>query len=289
MALLALPLLAAQATAAPGVAQLASQLADDAGRLGAARTELQSAQDELRVVRRAHRALRGEVEGRLVAIYKFGGSSGALERVVGGESMEDVGRTMDVLDQVADHDAALLVRWKRLDARLVKLKRRSAKLKREVKHLERVVQKSRERLSAAEAVVAEARREAERMALIPDSPLLPKVGHPETTAVQASGGGGVSANQPIGFTQSGVASVYHDSFTGQTTANGEVYNPNAFTAAHPSLPFGTWVTVSGAGGSIQVRINDRGPFVGGRIIDLSGAAGAAIGLSLGPVTLSVAS
>jgi hypothetical protein len=289
MALLALPLLAAQAVAAPGIPQLASQLADDAGRLGEARTELQAVQSELRVVRRDHRRLRREVEGRLVAIYKLGGSSGALERVVGGESMEDVGATMSVLDQVAEHDSALLVRWKRLDVRLDQLTTRVANLEREVTRLEAVVQKSRERLSAAEAAAAKARREAERMALIADSPLLPKVGHPETTSVQAAGGGGVSANQPIGFTQSGTASVYHDSFTGQTTANGEVYDPNAFTAAHPSLPFGTWVTVTGQGGSIQVRINDRGPFVGGRVIDLSGAAGAAIGLSLGPVTLSVAS
>jgi rare lipoprotein A len=290
MAVLALlPVLAVHATAAPGIPQLASQLAADAGRLGEARTELHEVQADLRDVRREHRLLRREVEGRLVAIYKLGGRSGALERVVGGESMQDVGATMTVLDQVAEHDAALLVRWKRLDDRLGKLTRRAGNLTREVDRLETVVQKSRERLSAAEAAAARARREAERMALIADSPLLPKVGHPETTAVQASGGGGVSVNQPIGFTQSGTASVYHDSFTGQTTANGETYDPNAFTAAHPSLPFGTWVTVSGANGSIQVRINDRGPFVGGRIIDLSGAAASAIGLSLGSVTLSVAS
>ena len=126
------------------------------------------------------------------------------------------------------------------------------------------------------------------MARIQDSPLLPKVGNPEVTAVQAEEGSNPSASQPIGFQQSGTASVYHDSFAGEQTANGETYDPNAFTAAHPSLPFGTWVTVTGPAGSIQVRINDRGPFVGGRVIDLSRAAGAAIGVSLDSVTISVA-
>ena len=131
------------------------------------------------------------------------------------------------------------------------------------------------------------------MARKPDSPLLPKVGNPETTAVQVGDGDDASAApttaQPIGFQQSGIASFYADSFTGQQTANGEVYDPGAFTAAHPSLPFGTWVTVSGPGGTVSVRINDRGPFVGGRVIDLSRAAAAAVGVSgVGSVTLSVA-
>ena len=125
------------------------------------------------------------------------------------------------------------------------------------------------------------------MARIADSPLLPKVGHPENASVDASTGS-VSDGQPIGFVQTGVASYYSDSFAGEKTSNGEVYDPSAFTAAHPSLPFGTWVTVTGPAGSVSVRINDRGPFVGGRIIDLSRAAANAIGLSLGEVTISVA-
>jgi len=64
------------------------------------------------------------------------------------------------------------------------------------------------------------------------------------------------------------------------TANGERMNPNALTAAHRSLPFGTKVRVENLsnGRSVVVRINDRGPFVGGRIIDLSKAAAARIGM-----------
>lgn len=69
----------------------------------------------------------------------------------------------------------------------------------------------------------------------------------------------------------GSASFYHDSLAGRLTANGEKYNPNAATCAHRSLPFGTVVVVedTATGKKAQCRINDRGPFVGGRIIDLS--------------------
>lgn len=65
-----------------------------------------------------------------------------------------------------------------------------------------------------------------------------------------------------------------------TTASGERMNPNALTAAHRTLPFGTKVRVKNLhnGRSVVVRINDRGPFVGGRVIDLSKAAAAQIGI-----------
>ena len=61
------------------------------------------------------------------------------------------------------------------------------------------------------------------------------------------------------------------------TASGERFNPNALTAAHRSLPFGTRVRVTHKGRSVTVRINDRGPFIKGRSIDLSRAAARAIG------------
>ena len=74
--------------------------------------------------------------------------------------------------------------------------------------------------------------------------------------------------------QSGVASYYADKFHGRKTSNGETYNMNAFTAAHQTLPFGTRVTVTNVknGRSVTLRINDRGPFVKNRIIDVSLAA-----------------
>jgi rare lipoprotein A len=85
---------------------------------------------------------------------------------------------------------------------------------------------------------------------------------------------------------SGIASVYSD----RRTASGEAMNPGALTAAHRTLPFGTEVTVINRdnGRSVVVRINDRGPFVRGRVIDLSPAAARALGVDgLAPVSLIV--
>ena len=86
--------------------------------------------------------------------------------------------------------------------------------------------------------------------------------------------------------QSGIASVY----SGGRTANGERASASGLTAAHRSLPFGTLVRVTNdsTGRSIVVRINDRGPFVRGRVIDITPAAARAIGFSgLAHVTLTV--
>jgi rare lipoprotein A len=88
--------------------------------------------------------------------------------------------------------------------------------------------------------------------------------------------------------ETGIASVY--GYDGQKTANGERANPRGMTAAHKSLPFGTMVTVVNKknGREVTVRINDRGPFIPGRIIDLTPAAASELGFSgLAPVQISV--
>jgi rare lipoprotein A len=77
--------------------------------------------------------------------------------------------------------------------------------------------------------------------------------------------------------ESGIASVY--AYSGEVTANGETATPTSLTAAHKTLPFGTLVRVTNdvTGQWVMVRINDRGPFVDGRIIDLTPAGAEAIG------------
>ncbi len=89
--------------------------------------------------------------------------------------------------------------------------------------------------------------------------------------------------------QASVASWYGPGFQGRRTASGERFNTHAFTAAHKSLPFGTRLKVTnvGTGRSVVVRINDRGPFVRGRELDLSHAAARAIGMS-GTARISIA-
>src|SRR3954471_24541332 len=86
-----------------------------------------------------------------------------------------------------------------------------------------------------------------------------------------------------GAIQTGIASWYGPGFHGKRTANGEVYDQYELTAAHQTLPLGPRVMVTSLsnGRAVEVRINDRGPFVGGRVIDLSYAAASVIGM-LGP-------
>jgi rare lipoprotein A len=80
--------------------------------------------------------------------------------------------------------------------------------------------------------------------------------------------------------QTGVASYYNDRHQGKKTASGELYQNTKFTAAHRSLPFGTEVKVTNLsnGKSVSVRVNDRGPYAKGRLIDLSKVAAKQIGL-----------
>lgn len=89
------------------------------------------------------------------------------------------------------------------------------------------------------------------------------------------------APAPIIQGEEGIASWYGHPFDGRRTSSGEIYNMHAMTAAHRTLPFGTLVRVHDLenGKSVEVRINDRGPFVEGRIIDLSHAAAMAMGMS----------
>ena len=100
-----------------------------------------------------------------------------------------------------------------------------------------------------------------------------------------------TAGEP-GWVQEGIASYYAHKFHGRTTASGETYDMMAMTAAHRTLPFGTRVRVVNKdnGRSVVVRINDRGPFVAGRVIDLSRASAEELGMmgsGVAPVRLEV--
>ncbi len=83
-----------------------------------------------------------------------------------------------------------------------------------------------------------------------------------------------------GFRQRGVASYYGEGFDGNLTASGEVFHMNELTCAHPSLPFGTVLRVTNLdnGKETTVRVNDRGPYYGGRIVDLSYGAAQELGM-----------
>ena len=101
------------------------------------------------------------------------------------------------------------------------------------------------------------------------------------TALSPSFAHAEPGSNPGRVVQSGQASWYGPGFHGRKTASGETFNTNELTAAHRTLPFGTKVRVINkrTGKSVVVRINDRGPFAHGRVIDLSRASAQAIGIS----------
>jgi len=108
-------------------------------------------------------------------------------------------------------------------------------------------------------------------------------------ALGAAGCTAVRPTPPVtNGVQSGVASWYGPGFHGRRTANGEIYDQYELTAAHQTLPLGTRVMVTNLnnGRAVEVRINDRGPFVDGRVIDLSYAAARTVGM-IGPGTAPV--
>jgi peptidoglycan lytic transglycosylase len=101
----------------------------------------------------------------------------------------------------------------------------------------------------------------------------------------------VTPSSGSGHSFSGMASFYGNE-SGSQTASGQRFNQNAMTAAHRSLPFGTKLRVTHGGRSVVVTINDRGPFIRGRVLDLSTGAARAIGLTsagVGRVTAEVVS
>ena len=101
-------------------------------------------------------------------------------------------------------------------------------------------------------------------------------------------GGGTVDSFPPGTVETGYASWYGDPYHGRRAANGEIYDKNRLTAAHRIMPFDTWVEVTNLENdrSVTVRITDRGPFVKGRIVDLSQEAARRIRM-IGPGTALV--
>ncbi len=113
--------------------------------------------------------------------------------------------------------------------------------------------------------------EAVAAAIAEANPLASETATPTTT---------VTVGEVLARLETGIASWYGGRFHGRKTASGEAFNMDALTAAHPKLPFGSWVRVRnlGNGRSVDVRINDRGPYIKRRIIDLSRAAARALGV-----------
>ena len=120
--------------------------------------------------------------------------------------------------------------------------------------------------------------------------------HHAASKAQTPGSNWLDSNASIGSQSSGRSfsgkASFYGSESGSRTASGQRFNQNAMTAAHRSLPFGTKLRVTHRGQSVVVTVNDRGPFIRGRVLDLSKGAARAIGLTgagVGHVTAEVVS
>jgi len=133
----------------------------------------------------------------------------------------------------------------------------------------------RRRLAEGLAVVLSVASLGAGAASRPDSLEAAKITKPQVIAT----GGHINKQKKSQPYQVGTASWYGDYFQGKQTASGEPYDMRDFTAAHPTLPLGTFVRVTNLknGKAVVVRVNDRGPVVDGRIIDVSYNAARALG------------
>lgn len=115
-------------------------------------------------------------------------------------------------------------------------------------------------------------------ALAQEEPAVAEIADPAATANATAT---AAESTPLKRLETGIASWYGKQFHGRKTASGERFDMDALTAAHPKLPFGSWVRVRDlvSGRSVDVRINDRGPHIKQRVIDLSRAAARALGVS----------
>lgn len=239
-------------------------------------------------------------EQRLTSIYKLG--EGQFYGVVlSSDSITDAATRLSYLSQISDNDIKLVQRVK-FDAaevrrlhqqvddikqanagELEELQRRRLELDGRISTSEQQIDENTQKIAEAEA------REMEKVAMtaasepgvsIYDSLLSPSVLLGNSQPPEDLRASGVALR--------GVASWYGPGFHGNNTANGEVYDMFAYTAAHKTLPFGTWLKVTYNGRSVFVRINDRGPYIGGRFLDLSAAASRAIGMTgVGYVTAEI--
>ena len=133
-------------------------------------------------------------------------------------------------------------------------------------------------IALAEVVPATLGLDVEKM----EQPLIPAPDAAADPSEQTTPGAALAIDEvPAQIIPGGVASWYGAQFDGKRTASGERFDPDEMTAAHRTLPFGSRVRVKSArtGKSVIVRINDRGPFGHGRVIDLSQAAAREIGLT----------
>ncbi|MFN2488168.1 MAG: septal ring lytic transglycosylase RlpA family protein [Actinomycetota bacterium] len=223
---------------------------------------------------------------RAVEAYKEGPTAD-LALVLSARDLGELLDAAEVAGNVAERDAGaledLLVALEArersqdgIDARKQRLLAAEASNEEVSVTIERTLETRRARLGELHEEIERLERQARAEAA--------RTADPGVAFGELLGGAGASADIPDGYVSTGVAfeglaSWYGPGFEGNITANGEAFDPDLFTAASRDLPFGTRLFVEHEGRGVVVVINDRGPYIEDRILDLSQAAAEAIGLS----------
>ena len=249
------------------------------------------------------------LDARASLVYQLG-PAGPLEALLGARSFAEVSDVQafafaalhadaHLARDLAAAEAALARRRRRAEAARRALAARERRLRGVVERLRRDLEAARARAAAAghrvdrlERLLAElAEAEAaswDRLALLAGD-----AGVDQSALLALLGAtGGRTCEVPAGLRDTGrdvdgLASWYGWGFAGRTTASGAIFDPRLFTAAHRTLPFGVFLRVSYRGRCAIVLVNDRGPYVEGRVIDLSMAAARYLGVGVSPVHADV--
>ncbi len=277
---------------ATGVRSWTSELNRDLARVVSLQSEIRDLKSQSRALKSERNSLTVVVEERLVALYKAGDAS-VLDEFFNAGSFDAMTELANVSEMIERHNAREFDRFMRVVDEQKNTAKRMERARKDLEAARSQIKHDRRELWKAHKAAERAARRRARMAKVADSPLIPRALSPESVTSATASEKPQSrpeptpeptpANQAVagsaGFVETGIASVYASYFNGKPTASGEPFDPGALTAAHRTLPLGSWVVVHGPAGSVLVKINDRGPFVSGRIIDLSPASARAVGVN----------
>ena len=260
-------------------ALLTEQIAEASSEIGVLELKLHRAEA-------AHAAATQEYIDRAVEAY-MDGSTTHLALLLSAKDMNQLFTIAEATAASAQEDAAsvdeALQAQEEAEARQLQIDERKQKLlaaEAEVGALKESIGNAlaarRKLLAHLTAQVAELERQARAAAAA--------AARPDEAFLELLGGSGPSLGIPDGYAGTGVtfeglASWYGPGFEGNHTASGDIFDSSLFTAASKELPLGTWLFVQRNGRGVVVLVNDRGPYVGDRILDLSRAAAEAIGLT----------
>ena len=223
---------------------------------------------------------------RAIAAYKSGPTED-LALLLSTTTMDDFVMVAEAQERAAsdDQEALALLREAKNAAERVQeeVDERKQRLIAQSSRVETVASEIETRLAQRRTVLAELAREVKRLekqALAAAA----ATADPDSTFLDLLQPSGPAPGIPTGFagtgvTFSGVASWYGPGFEGNPTASGDIFDSSLFTAASRDLPLGTWLYVTHGGRGVVVLVNDRGPYIDDRVLDLSQAAAEAIGIT----------